>query len=189
MATKKQIALTGVLSIAALTAAYFISPFEGEKFKAYRDGGGVWTICRGHTLDVHKGDVATKAQCAAFYKEDISDAQQLFDLFVKRETPNNPKAAAISFIFNTGPQNFASSTLRKKLQAGDVVGACNEFPRWHNVAGKDCRIQVNDCYGIVIRREMEKELCLDKTNYYSYSLDAYNIFHGVRTTQLASKSP
>ena len=50
---------------------------EGMKLKAYRDLGKVWTICAGHTSAagpprVYPGMTATKAECMAMLKHDVS---------------------------------------------------------------------------------------------------------------------
>lgn len=148
------------LSIAASIAAYFIMPQEGVKHYAYLDGVGVWTICRGHTEGVKKNDVATDPQCDRWYHQDVARAEAAFDRLVYKEQAANVKAAGISFIFNAGAGNFASSSLRRKLNEGKRAEACNQFPRWHYAGGKDCRVKASNCAGIVARREKEKELCL-----------------------------
>jgi len=180
----KQIAMAG-MSLAAVITFYFSAPFEGEKFKSYQDSGGVWTICRGHTKGVHAGMIATKEQCDQWFFEDIEIAEEAFDRLVPKHSsvPPNVKAATLDFIFNVGEGNFARSTLRKKLNAGQWASACNEFPKWNRVAGKVCTIKANNCYGIVIRRNREKELCLDPNDYSGYSLGPDNIIVGIRPVQ------
>jgi lysozyme len=174
-------ALAGV-GLAASVAAIFMMPHEGEKHYAYKDSIGVWTICRGHTKDVKAGDVATQKQCDAWYVEDVKHAEAVYNKLVKVNHHHNVKAAAISFIFNLGEGNFRKSTLLKKLNAGDAVGACKQFPRWHYAGGRDCRVRSNNCYGLVERRQKEMELCLDTNNYFNNPLNAFNLPSGVRFT-------
>ncbi|EKN6093795.1 TPA: glycoside hydrolase family protein, partial [Yersinia enterocolitica] len=45
------------------------------------------------------------------------------------------------------------STLLKKLNNNDLIGACNELQRWVYAGGKRWK-------GLVSRREIERELCL-----------------------------
>jgi lysozyme len=59
----------------------------------------------------------------------------------------------VSFIYNVGSGNFQASTLRRKIKAGDLAGAANEFPRW--VYGGGRRLP-----GLVRRREAERTLFL-----------------------------
>jgi len=63
--------------------------------------------------------------------------------------------ALCSFIFNIGQGQYAESTLRKKLNAGDYAGAANEFERWiyGTVDGKKAVLP-----GLVARRQAERAL-------------------------------
>lgn len=45
-------------------------------------------------------------------------------------------SALSSFAYNVGPTNFSSSTLVKKLNAGDYEGAASEFKNWNRAGGK-----------------------------------------------------
>lgn len=178
----KQVVLTAGLFGAAAIAAHFIAPFEGISYKAYRDGGGIWTICRGHTKDVHEGDVATPEQCKQWYVEDINEAQDVYDQFVLRENPANVKAAAISFIFNTGRNKFIHSTLMAKLNTGKRAAICEQYLRWKYQGVADCSLPANVhiCGGLWTRRQQERALCLDDTYYASYDLNSDGAVIGVR---------
>lgn len=158
--------ITG-LSVAASIVFYFAAPHEGRINVAYWDAAGaVWTICEGHTSGVKQGDKATDAECDEFKKQDIAAAEAAYDRLVGVEHPPQVKAAVVDFIFNVGSGNFAGSTMRKKLNAGDRVGACEEFRRWvyagrlPNGQKRDCRVHTKVCGGIVTRRENERALCL-----------------------------
>jgi lysozyme len=67
--------------------------------------------------------------------------------------PDTRIAALTSFAYNVGIDNFRKSTLLRKLNAGDIVGACNELPRWNKAKGQVLP-------GLVKRREAERQLCL-----------------------------
>ncbi|MFH4317138.1 lysozyme, partial [Acinetobacter baumannii] len=62
-------------------------------------------------------------------------------------------AALTSFAYNVGLGAFARSTLLKKLNAGDVRGAADEFLRWTRVGNRTVR-------GLVARRRAERDLFL-----------------------------
>ncbi|HGM8337746.1 TPA: glycoside hydrolase family protein [Pseudomonas aeruginosa] len=51
-----------------------------------------------------------------------------------------------------GETQFSRSTLLRKLNAGDVKGACAELSRWVYAGGKVYK-------GLVNRRKAERELC------------------------------
>ena len=61
--------------------------------------------------------------------------------------------ALVSFAYNVGAANMASSTLIRKLNAGDIKGASAEFDRW--VYGGGVRLA-----GLTKRRDAEQALFL-----------------------------
>ncbi|WP_020160542.1 lysozyme [Methylobacter marinus] len=80
-------------------------------------------------------------------------------LFLRSVTPvalsQHQFDALVSFIFNVGQGNYATSTLRKKLHAGDYTGAAAEFDRWiyGTVNGKKQKLN-----GLITRRATERAL-------------------------------
>lgn len=130
-----------------------IAGFEGLRTAAYLDPVGIPTICFGHTASVQIGDVKTVRQC----EELLTDEVITFGLDVANMTTtplsHEEMAAYTSFAYNVGTGAFSSSTLLRKLNAGDRVGACNELTRW--VYAKGIKLP-----GLVKRRAEERELCL-----------------------------
>ena len=57
--------------------------------------------------------------------------------------------ALVSLTFNIGVAQFQKSTLLRKLNAGDLAGAAEEFLRWNKAGGKVAE-------GLVRRRVAEK---------------------------------
>jgi lysozyme len=116
-----------------------IREFEGLRLKAYPDpasGGDPWTIGFGHTLDVEPGDNCTLEQAEQWLLDDCADAEVAVLKHVRVPLSQGQLDALISFVFNLGAGNFHKSTLLRKLNAGDYVGAWQEFPRWNKAAGK-----------------------------------------------------
>lgn len=74
------------------------------------------------------------------------------DPLIKVRIPEPTRAALYSFTYNVGSGAFASSTLLKKLNSGDVPGACKELQRWTYAGGKQMK-------GLITRREIEREVC------------------------------
>ncbi len=62
--------------------------------------------------------------------------------------------ASLSITYDIGNGAFCKSTLARKLNAGDIVGACSEFPKWNKAAG--IRLP-----GLTKRRTAERPLCLN----------------------------
>lgn len=166
--TKAVLALVVASAPAYVITEQFLDEKEGMRYTAYQDGSRkIWTICLGHTAGVKPGDTATPEQCAKWAKEDISPAIAKVEKLTPVPLSEPQKAAIASFcFFNLGEprcKRNANGTLTgfwSAWMAGDMARACNQIPRWIYDNGKDCRIRSNNCYGQVIRREQEKELCL-----------------------------
>lgn len=147
--------LTKKLAAAGLTLAVpLVIFFEGSKQQAYLDPVSIPTICHGHTgQDVKMGQTATMDQCDALMVQDLLKANQAINGCIKTPLGDNQRAAFASFTFNVGGAKFCASTAAKKLNAGDLVGACNELPKWVYAGGQVLP-------GLVKRRAAERELCL-----------------------------
>lgn len=150
---KKSIA--GVVSGGALAiAAVLIEPLEGTKHVPYLDVVGVPTVCAGHTgRDIIMGKTYSEAECQALLNKDLRAVANQIDPLIKRPIPDTTRAALYSFTYNVGAGAFHQSTLLKKINAGDTVGACNELRRWTYAGGKQWK-------GLMNRREIEREVCL-----------------------------
>ncbi|MEG5623927.1 lysozyme, partial [Enterobacter hormaechei] len=61
--------------------------------------------------------------------------------------------ALVSFTYNLGARSLSTSTLLRKLNAGDYAGAADEFLRWNKAGGKVLN-------GLTRRREAERALFL-----------------------------
>ena len=144
----------GLIGAAALAATALIIPFEGKRTVTYLDPPGIPTICYGHTSGVKLGQIASDSDCVAFLESDIKIVDEALNRLIKVPVSDKYKAALISFTFNVGQGNFAKSTLLKKLNAGDKVGACNQIVRWVYVG----KIKYE---GLMRRRIQEKALCLE----------------------------
>ncbi|EEC0782379.1 lysozyme [Salmonella enterica subsp. enterica] len=149
-------ALLAVGASAMVIAAAMIGGnggLEGRRHEPYRDVAGVLTVCDGHTgKDIVPGKHYTDAECDALLNKDLALVAARIDPLIKASIPNSERAALYSFAYNVGTGAFARSTLLKKLNAGDLAGACNELKRWTYAGGKQWK-------GLVTRREIEHEVC------------------------------
>lgn len=127
--------------------------FEGCEFKAYQDGGGVWTIGVGHTKGVKQGMTCTHDQAMQWLREDVEEAEDAVADLVKVPLNQNQYDALVDFVFNLGRTQFAGSTLLRLLNLGKVIEAARQFPRWNKDNGRVIA-------GLTRRREAEQELFL-----------------------------
>lgn len=141
-----------LLAAALSLAVPLIAGFEALRTSAYKDGGGVWTVCYGKTgKGVVRGVTYTPEQCRLFLDEESA----LFadEVLSAIDVPVTPEqlSALTSFAYNVGLEAFRTSTLLSKLNAKDYYGAANQFPRWSYDNGKLVP-------GLRIRRMKEKAL-------------------------------
>jgi len=145
---------SGVVATGLALTAYF----EGYSTTPYEDTGGILTVCYGHTgRDVVKGRVYSALECDELHRKDLEVADKAVLRLVAVPISDNERVAYGSFVLNVGQGAFAKSTLLKKLNAGDHVGACNEMSRWV----LDNGVRLN---GLVKRRDVERRLCLGEYN-------------------------
>ena len=146
----------GIVALAVALAA----PMEGLRQYAYYDPPGVLTVCYGHTGNVQKGRLYSKADCEALRGADMLDAVRTVD----RCAPGLPWKTAAAWadaVFNLGPAIVCSperSTAARLLKSGNLVQACHQLPRWNKarVAGS-----VVELPGLTKRRILERDLCLE----------------------------
>lgn len=134
---------------------------EGVRLQAYLDTVGVPTIGYGHTKNVKMGQRITQAQAEAFLIEDINEVENALNKSLKVEVTQDQYDAMIVLGFNVGANGLATSTLVKKLNAGDVTGAALEFARWNKVTDPITKKKIPDPTGVLsARRAREMTLFL-----------------------------
>ena len=127
----KNKAIMATFGAALALTSPLLEEIEGVKYKPYRDIAGVWTVCAGITgKDVVLGKTYTQKECDALLAKHIDVAKREVDRSVKVDIPDSMRAALYSFTYNAGTGAFRKSTLLKKVNRGDLKGACNELWNW-----------------------------------------------------------
>ncbi|EDJ2366587.1 lysozyme, partial [Salmonella enterica] len=120
---------------------------EGVRYKPYRDVVGIWTVCYGHTgNDIMIGKTYTESQCKALLNKDLNTVARQINPYIKVPIPETTRGALYSFVYNVGTGNFRTSTLLRKINQGDIKGACDQLRRWTYAGGKQWK-------GLMTRRE------------------------------------
>lgn len=144
--------------VAALTlsasALVGIAVHEGFRSSAYTPvPGDVATIGFGTTEGVRLGDSISVERALIRLMQDATK----FEKAVKRCAPvpmyQHEFSAYVSLTYNIGETAFCSSTLAKKLNAGDYKGACDQILRWDKFKGQPLA-------GLTKRRQQEHQMCL-----------------------------
>ncbi len=131
-----------------------IRKYEGLRLKAYICPGGKLTIGYGHTgIDVKPGMTIDNAQADALLLKDVERFEKSVNDMVDVEMTQEMFDALVCFAFNLGAGSLKSSTLLKKLNANDKLGAAEEFLKWNKAQGKVLK-------GLTARRQGERTLFL-----------------------------
>jgi GH24 family phage-related lysozyme (muramidase) len=136
-------------------AVELIKAFEGipdgdpgtVNIDAYLDPVGIWTIGWGHAIafkgawlrGAHNKALAralfpggiTRSQAEALLRGDLIDTSANVARLVGVPMADGPFGALVSFAFNVGTGALGKSTLLRKLNAGDMAGAADQFLVWN----------------------------------------------------------
>lgn len=152
----KVIATAAALVLGALPAR------EGVRYVAYSDPVGVATLCMGHVKGVKLGMTATHEQCVAWAGEEVMGAiAQIRRCHPQLEFTAPQLAAFTDGVYNLGAGLVCDprkSTMARKLYAGDIAGACREFPKWDK--GRIAGVLV-PLPGLTKRRAQNMAQCLE----------------------------
>lgn len=138
-------------------ALEIIKEFEGCKLKAYKCSAGVATIGYGTTTGVKMGDTCTQQQADKWLQHDVDLLTIAINNHLRIILNENQQAALISFAYNVGMGALNNSTLMKKLNQGDIIGASNEFLKWDKATVNGKKVALA---GLTRRRKAERELFL-----------------------------
>lgn len=166
------------LSGSLVAGGVFLVEQEGIETETYYDSGGLLTACVGYTgPELRPNQSFSLTECLIKLKQSMHKSdEQLSRLVSGTELSDGEHIAYLSFIYNVGAGNFGSSTLRKKLLAGDRVGACMELTQAchidRNTGDKVCKgwSYVGKVYsvGLANRRAREQAICLEGVNGVQY---------------------
>ena len=155
---------SALMAVALLFTGQFESVGANPHLTAYRDQGGVPTICNGITgPDIKMGMTVTKEWCDNRFAAELEKHSKPLDK-VPYQMSNHTRVAWADFLFNLGTGIAADTTTPwRRLMAGDWSGSCDAFLlyRYTKVNGvkKDCSLAASKCGGIWTRRNAERDLC------------------------------
>lgn len=130
-----------------------LKKFEGCKLKAYRCPANVCTIGYGHTSaagapEVTDGMTITQKQADDILRQDLVKYETAVHDMVKQPLTQHQFDVLVDFAYNAGTGALKSSTLLKKINAGDFDAVPAELMKWTKGGGKVLP-------GLVRRRQAE----------------------------------
>ncbi len=157
---KSEIVITSNVSVLPTTVD-LVKQFEGFSADAYIDTSGLPVIGYGQTRingkTVILGQYITQAEADVALRQELEHLQNLVKSHVQVELNPHQLGALTSLVYNAGMRIVTNSTLIRKLNQGDYLGAAREFPRW-NKANQGGKLVVFS--GLTKRRLAEKQLFL-----------------------------
>lgn len=140
------------LSATALVALVVHEGYRGDAYIPV--AGDVPTIGFGTTSGVKLGDRTTPEKALQVAMKDVQSFEGALQSCVTVPLSQHEYDVFISLSYNIGSSAFCKSTLVKKLNAGDYIGACQEISKWDKFKGKSLP-------GLTKRRQSEMKTCLE----------------------------
>ena len=134
-----------------------IKKFEGFRARPYACPAGVATCGYGSTFYADGAPVkltdpmVSQADAELLLQNTLGQYEKAVNESVTQPLTQGQFDALVDFSYNCGSMAFKSSTLLKKINAGDMAGASIEFLRWTKANGVTLP-------GLVRRREAERLL-------------------------------
>jgi GH24 family phage-related lysozyme (muramidase) len=143
------------------TGLNLIKGYEGLRMSAHYAPNEQWTVGYGHISSARHGMSVTEGDAERLLKDDVQPIEQLISDTVRAPLNQNEHDALVSLIFNIGEDNWKRSTVLRKLNAGDKIGAANAFELWTKAHISNELVALD---GLVRRRAAEKSLFLMPTD-------------------------
>lgn len=147
---------TGAITGAGMLAIAIVGNWEGLRLYAYQDVVGVWTACYGETKGIKPGMRFTRDQCNIMLIGSLAEHEAGMRRCLKApdSLPEKSYVAFVSATYNIGVGGFCGSSMARRINAGDVRGACDALMMWVRAGGRVVQ-------GLVNRRTAERKLCLE----------------------------
>ena len=118
------------------TGIELLKHFEGCELKAYQDSVGVWTIGYGHTKGIYEGLEITQSEAEKMLQDELPEYEGYVTDKVVPLLQQHEYDALVCWVYNLGPTNLSSSTLLKRLNAGEFKDVPFQMKRWDKAGGQ-----------------------------------------------------
>ena len=118
------------------TGIDLLKHFEGCELKAYQDSVGVWTIGYGHTKGIYEGLEITQSEAEKMLVDELPEYEGYITDKVVPMLQQHEYDALVCWVYNLGPTNLSSSTLLKRLNAGEFKDVPFQMKRWDKAGGQ-----------------------------------------------------
>lgn len=151
------------IKLAMVLGSYYESSFRhiGTPYVDKLGKGQPLTVCNGITgAGVVAGRYYTPADCYRLEVGRYKGAEAFLAKSVPTYSAANvlQQATFLDFVHNKGTGAFATSTMRRKLLAGDFIGACRENEKWTRGTVGGVKVVLP---GLKVRGDANSDLCAE----------------------------
>ena len=150
MISKQRAAAASLVASASVLVG--VAMHEGYSDTAYRDTAGIATVGFGQADGVKMGDRTDPVRALKTLEDSLDAHAKGMVQCIHVPVSQGEYDAYLDFTYNVGVSAFCHSTLNKKLNSSDYVGACLELLKWDQAGGKVLP-------GLVKRRQEEYLQC------------------------------
>jgi lysozyme len=157
-----------VIAVLSLSAAGFVGILQREDYReeVYPDPTYGWQVPTGGFgstgPDIKRGDKMAVVPAIQRALVDASKFEGALKQCVKVPLSQPEYDLYVSFSYNVGSAGFCGSSIVKRLNQGDYVGACDAILLWNKSNGQDCSAPGNrSCAGLWKDRLKSHKACLE----------------------------
>ena len=124
------------------------------------------TVGFGSTLDeagnpVKMGDTITPQKAVARSLAHIAKDETALKRCVTGPLSQTEYDVLIDAAYQYGPATVCKSSMVRHINAGEYTQACQAYARYRFVAGRDCYVRSNGCYGVYLRSQERVAKCME----------------------------
>ncbi len=164
--SKTKYTVTALTVISAVGVA-FTAGYEGFSSKPYLDSGKVATIGYGSTVYPNGQRVkmtdapVTKKQGMDYLQIHMTKDAQRFNRSLQGVKLSQAEYDLyMDFTYQFGTGAWQQSSMLRNLKSGQYSQACKSLLKWRFVAGRDCSVRSNNCYGVWTRQQARYQKCM-----------------------------
>jgi lysozyme len=153
----------------SLSAAAFVALVAHEGYtdraiipvKGDRPTVGFGSTFRDDGTPVQMGDTITAPRAVARSLAHISKDETALKRCVTGPLSQAEYDGLVDFSYQYGTAAACRSSIVRHINAGEYVQACQAYGRFKYVAGRDCSIRSNGCYGVWTRSQERVRKCME----------------------------
>lgn len=151
----------------SLSAAGFVGLVSHEGFTSTaviptqgdRPTVGFGSTFRDDGTPVQMGDTITAPKAVARSYNHIAKDETRLKNCVTAPVSQNEYDLLVDHAYQYGPAATCNSEIVRLTNLQQYAAACDAYLNWRRVAGRDCRIRSNNCYGVWLRSQARAEKC------------------------------